>query len=612
MIQSFSVKMKAALNLRRAVRMVWQAGPGGMVLSALFVFLKGAMPLAHLYLLKGMIDAVTVGIDQADAMYAFGAVGIWVAAAGVAALAQIGLQQVSAYLAERQSIRVEYHIQERLHAKSVAVDLGFYENPSHLDTLHRAQQEGPYRPTRIVTGLFRMGENSVALVMIAGVLFVFKWFAALLLFVAVLPGIAARWFGSQYAFKSNQRQTPAERKSWYYHTMLTSTEHAREIRMLNLGPLLARRYRRLKRRVRQLRLSVFRIRAVCDSVVQGAAAVLVFGMLGYIAFKTVNGAITIGAMVMYFQAFQKGLGCQRTLVEALTNLYEDNLFLSHFYAFLDMPTMVKEPENPVRVSNTSPSEIIFDRVTFRYPGQSRVVLKEVSFKIHPGEVVALVGANGSGKSTLIKLLCRFYDPIDGRITMNGADLRNLDLQGLRRHVGVMFQDAVKYHLSVRDNIGFGNIPPHGAYRASEAALETAARQVGADGFISQLPDEINTVLGNRFSKGTEISMGQWQKLALARTFISPAQVRVLDESASVLDVESEYAIFSRFKQMLAGRSAIIVSHRFSSVRMADRIVVMEEGRITEIGSHEALLEKEGRYGRLYRQQFDPFVASWQN
>ncbi len=354
---SFSIKIKAALNLQRAVRMVWQAGPRGMVLSALLIFFQGAMPLAHLYLLKGLIDAVTAGIGQTDASYAFGPVVNWIVAAGVAAIVQIGLQQASAYLAEKQSIRVEDYIQERLLAKSVEVDLSFYENPAYLDTLHRAQQEGPYRPTRIVNGLFRLGENSVALVMIAGALFIFKWFAALLLFVAVLPGIAARWFGSKYAFKSNQRQTPAVRKSWYYHTMLTTTEHAREIRMLGLGPLLTRRFRRLKRGLRQMRLSVFRIRTLSDSAVQGAATVLVFGMLGYIAFKTISGAITIGAMVMYFQAFQKGLGCQQAMVEALANLYEDNLFLSHFYAFLDMPCVVKEPKNPIRVpSHRSPAQ----------------------------------------------------------------------------------------------------------------------------------------------------------------------------------------------------------------------------------------------------------------
>ena len=599
---SFSGKIKAALNLQRAVRMVWRAGRGGMVVSALFVVLQGTMPLAHLYLLKGMIDAVTAGIGQADVPHAFGSVAIWIAAAGVAALVQIGLQQVSTYLAERQSVRVEDHIQEQLHAKSTRVDLSFYENPAYLDTLHRAQQEGPYRPTRIVNGLYRLGENSVALIMIASALFVFKWFAALLLFVAVLPGIAVRWFGSRYAFKSHQRQTRAERKAWYYHTMLTGAEHAREIRMLGLGPLLTRRFKRLRRRLRQLRLSVIRIRSLSDGAVQCAATLLVFGMLGYIASQTISGAITIGAMIMYFQAFQKGLGCQRAMVEALAGLYEDNLFLSHFYAFLDTPTKVKEPGNPVRIANTAPAEIIFDKVTFHYPGQSCPVLNEVSFQVKPGEVVALIGANGSGKSTLIKLLCRFYDPVCGRITMNGTDLRELALHDLRRHVGVMFQDAVKYHLTVRDNIGFGDVPRHEPYRVSDVACETAARQADADGFVSQLPDGVDTVLGNRFSKGAEISIGQWQKLALARTFMSPASVQVLDEPASALDTASEYKIFSRFKQLLDGRSAIIISHRFSAVRMADRIVVMEEGRIIESGSHEALIGKAGRYSRLYRQQ----------
>jgi ATP-binding cassette subfamily B protein len=312
----------------------------------------------------------------------------------------------------------------------------------------------------------------------------------------------------------------------------------------------------------------------------------------------VQGGITLGDMVMYFGAFQRGLGYLRQLLGNLAALYENNLFISNFYEFLDLAPKIKEPLKPSPLPRPMKQGIVLDHVSFKYPSGNREVLKDISLSIRPDEVVALVGENGSGKTTLMKLLCRLYDPLRGTITIDGIDLRQFETKLLRQEISIIFQDYAQYYLTARENIWFGNIE----LSPDSEKIKAATKHAGADSLISSLPKKYETILGKWFEDGEELSIGEWQKIALARAFLRESQFIVLDEPASSLDAKTEYEVFKRFRKLREGRAAVLISHRFSTVRMADRIFVFHEGKIIESGSHEELVRYAGKYANLFEKQ----------
>jgi ATP-binding cassette subfamily B protein len=323
-----------------------------------------------------------------------------------------------------------------------------------------------------------------------------------------------------------------------------------------------------------------------------------FGSFGVIAWRTMNGAITLGDMVMYFGAFQRGQDFFREMLTAAAGLHEDNLFLADLEAFLSLEPKVHEPVAPKPVPRPFRKGIVLDHVSFRYPGSDRPVLDGIDLEIHPGEHVALVGENGSGKSTLVKLLCRLYDPTGGSIRIDGIDLRDFRSDELRREIGVIFQDYVQYHLTALENIGFGNT----AVPFDRERVVAAARYAGADEVVAGLKDGYDTYLGKRFGAGAELSIGQWQKIAIARAFMRDSQLIVMDEPTSALDPRAEFEVFARFHELAASRSAVLVSHRLSTVRMADRIYVLADGQIVECGNHDELVHRGGTYAHLFETQ----------
>ena len=474
----------------------------------------------------------------------------------------------------------------------------YYESARYYDTLQRAQQEAPFRPTHIVNGLVQVGQNGISLVAMAALLFLFHWIIAAILFVAVIPGIAVRLRYAGKMYRRQREQTSTERQAGYLNWILTGSSHAKEIRLFDLGPLLAGRFRDLRRKLRREKLEIAARRSLAELVAQTSATVAIYGAYAFIAYRTVQGTITLGDLVMYFQAFQRGQGFLQEMLSGLAGLYEDNLFLSNLYEFLDLKRKVIEPAHGSPIPQPMKTGVVFDHVGFRYPTGSRKVLEDISLVIRPGEVVALVGENGSGKTTLIKLLCRLYDPVDGNITLDGTDLRQFETTALRRNISVILQDYAKYHLSARENIWFGNT----ALAPDHERIVAAARQAGADDLIAALPHGYETILGKRFEDGEELSIGEWQKVALARAFLRDAQIIVLDEPTSSMDAKAEYAVFQNFRQLAAGRTAILISHRFSTVRMADRIYVLKDGSITEGGTHEELIHRGGTYARLFETQ----------
>jgi ATP-binding cassette subfamily B protein len=595
--RSIAEKIRLALRLDWALKVVWSAAPGWMLSSLGLSLCEGLLPLLTIYLIKRVVDAVAAAMagggpsTGADTL-------LWVALAGAASLLAAACRSAAGLVREAQVAAVTDHVADDLHARSVEVDLGYYEDPRFYDTLHRAQQEAPYRPARIVDGLVRLSQGSLTLAAMIGLLVHFRWWVAAVLLLVSLPGIILRLRHSDRLFDWRRRRTEMERKSWYYHWLLTEGGAAKELRLFDLSGLFRERYRSIRDCLRRERLSLGFRRSIADLAAQLLGTAAVFGSFAVIALAAASGTISLGDLVMYLAAIQRGLGALQETLGSMADLYEDNLFLSNYFEFMALRPAVADPARPEPLPHPLRTGIVFDNVTFRYPADQRPVLENLSFRIQPGEVVALVGANGSGKTTLVKLLCRLYDPGSGRILLDGTDLRSLRTGDLRQAVSVLFQDYVQYNLTARENIWLGarQMDP------ADPRIESAARQAGADSLVGRLPAGYDTVLGHWFEDGHELSVGEWQKLALARAFLRDTPIIVLDEPTSALDAVAESRVFQAFRNLTAGRTAILISHRFSTVRLADRIFVLEGGRLAESGSHAELMAAGGSYAAMYSAQ----------
>jgi ATP-binding cassette, subfamily B, bacterial len=586
--------LRQALRVDRALGLVWRSSPGWTLINLGLVAAQGLLPLAGLYLMKQIIDSVTAGIQAVDKGAAFQPVLTWVLLAGAVGLAMALFRSLGDLAGETQSQVVTDYVSDRLHAQSIAVDLEYYEDPRFQDTLHRAQQEAPFRPTRILLGLIEVVRNGLSLAGIVVLLFTYNFFLALALLGAALPTGLVRFLYARRAYRFEEGLTEKERRAWYYHFLVTDPGQAKEIRLFQLGRLFQERFRDLRKVLREGRLALKGRRTGMDFSAQALATAAVFGSLALIAWEALQGAITLGGLVIYYQGFHLGLGAFQAVLRGLAGLYEDNLFLNNFYHFLDLKPKVSIPDRPVPVP-ALPREIRFRKVAFSYPGKGEKVLSDIDLSLRSGEVIALVGENGSGKTTLIKLLSRLYDPTGGTITVDGIDLREFDPAEWRRRIGILFQDYAHYYLTATENIGLGK--GGGAWNAGEVAR--AARLSGAEPIIAGLPAGYDTVLGTWFEGGRELSTGEWQKIALARTFIREAPVVVLDEPTSSLDPLAEGELFRQFKEVIRDRAGILISHRCSTVRLAHRIYVLHQGRIIEEGSHQTLMGLGGRYSRLF-------------
>ncbi len=586
------------LRLGRALKLVWSVAPGWTAASVALTILQGVLPLAAVWLLKLIVDAIARGITESDHSAAFRHVALLIGLAAVVGLAAVIMRSLGALTDQILGRAVTDHVTDLIHAKSVAVDLEYYENPEYHDALYRAQQEAPFRPMSTVSNLTSTGQALVTLLSMAGLLLTLHWAVGLIVLAAAVPGAVVRFLYSGRLFAWQRKQTEVERQSYYAHWLLTDSAHAKEIRLFDLGDRFRVWHRELRQRLRRGLIGIAARRSLAE-LSSGAVAVLaVFGAFAYIAWRALKGSISVGLVVLYYQAFQTSLGSLQAVLRGLAALYEDSLFLSFYDEFMALEPRVLPPDHPLPLPRPMQQGIRFEHVDFSYPDTDRTALRDLSLTIRPGEVTALVGPNGSGKTTLVKLLCRLYDPSSGAVTMDGTDLRRFDLVDLRREMSVIFQDFAQYQLTARENIRLGNV----GLTESDPVIEAAARDSGADETIRGLRHGYDTILGKWFDEGEELSVGEWQKVALARAFVRDAQILVLDEPTSALDPQAEWDVFQHIKELARGRAVILISHRFSTVRSADQIHIFDQGRIIESGTHEELVALGGRYAEMYEVQ----------
>jgi ATP-binding cassette subfamily B protein len=563
------------------------------------LLVQGLLPVATVYLTRLLVDDLVAAAGTGGTWPTLAPVLLLVALmAGIMLVAEV-LRSAAGWVRTAQGELVKDHISGLIHQKSVEADLAFYESPEYHDRLHRARDEAGYRPVALVEGLGQLFQNGITLLAMGAVLLPFGLWLPLALLASTLPafGVVLHYNLEQHHWR--QRTTADERRTWYYDWLLTSGDTAAELRLFGLGPMFQSLYQALRRRLREERLRLARKGAVAE-LAAGTVALLITGAaMAWMVRQALLGLVTLGGLALFYQAFQQGQRLMRSLLDGVSQVYTNALFLGNLFEFLALRPRVTDPHQPAAAPRILQAGIRFQQVTFRYPGSERVALHDFSLAIPAGQVVALVGPNGAGKSTLIKLLCRLYDPDAGRIEVDGIDLKDLEIAKLRRLIAVLFQRPVHYSATVAENIALGSLTD-----AGRAEVEEAARAAGADEPVAHLPHGYDTLLGKWFTGGTELSVGEWQRLALARAFLRQAPILLLDEPTSAMDSWAEADWHERFRRLAAGRTVVIITHRFTTAMRADIIHVMAEGRIAESGSHQELVARGGLYARSWAAQLN--------
>ncbi len=493
---------------------------------------------------------------------------------------------------------VQDHISGLIHRKSIAADLAFYESPDFYDHLHRARDEAGSRPMVLVEKLGTVVQNGVTLAAMLAVLAGFGIWLPVALLLSTIPALAVVLRYAVVQHQLRMTTTPVVRRIWYYDWILTSGEHASEVRLFALGDYFEGAYRELRKFLREKRINLARSQGLAELLAGASTLAVTAAACVWMVFRTLRGQLSLGDLALLYQAFQQGLRLARELLQNVGELYQNTLFLGNLFEFLELVPRVISPVSPVPVPRQLQEGIRFQNICFRYPDRQRLALNDFELFVPKGQVVAIVGPNGAGKSTLVKLLCRFYDPETGSITIDGTDLRNFAVDELRQQVTVLFQQPVHYNASVRENIGLGDLSKMG----DDGLICAAAEAAGAETFIRRLPAGYENLLGHWFDKGVELSVGEWQRLALARAFVRQAPILILDEPTSAMDPWAEADWLRRFRDLAVGRTALVITHRFTTAMLADEIHVMEEGRVLESGSHKELIARGGRYAMWWSAQ----------
>jgi ABC-type multidrug transport system fused ATPase/permease subunit len=580
------------------LQLVWEADRVNALFLVALSLVMSLQPAAMAWVGKLIIDGVVAAVksptpESRARMLMLVGLQLAIAAAGLL------IGRLNLLLNSLIRARLGNLINERILQKALTLELRHFEDPALYDKLQNARREASARPLSLATSALDIVTRLITLASFGVLLWSIAWWAVFALAVSAAPAFVVEARLSGEGFRLLSWRAPEGRKLNYLEWILTRDSHVKEVKLYALGQLILGRYRDLFAKFfsqdAALSKRRFWLQLFSSLLAQGA----LYGCYGYAVWRAVEGNLTLGDLSLAFSLFTTGQGAFSGLLTTAAGMYEDALFMSNLFAFLNVPAPGEAATlAPPRTLSKGPHPLVLEQVSFRYPGKEKWALKDISLTLRAGEKLGLVGENGAGKSTLIKLLLRLYDPTEGRITYGGVDLRELDPADLRRRFGAVFQDFVRYQFPVSENIGLGEP----ALLSDRAAIERAAEAGGAAEVVKGLPRGYDTVLGSWFDDAQDLSAGQWQKLAVSRAFMRDAEVLILDEPTASIDAEAELQMFERFARLARERTAVIISHRFSTVRLADEIAVLEGGRLVELGSHDALVKRQGRYAGLFELQ----------
>ena len=582
-------------NLVKAIGLVWDITRKWTIIWACILIVQGLLPVATVYLTKAFINSLTITVTSGGT--------------DVSRTIFLGLLFVVIYLANsiagfaqklvkiKQSEIIQDSMTNRIHEKALEMDMAFFESPESFDKLYRAQIDAKNMPQTLLDNLGMLAQSFITLFAMAGILFSFGIMLPVLLFIGTVPAVFVMGYYSRKMNVWRKSRTPDFRMSGYYDHMITHRNAVQEIRLFGLGDHFKKAYQDIRAVLRDEKISLTKEQALAELSAQLFGMAIIASAIGWILLKASHGKASLGDIAMLYQAFNQGQSLMRNVLGNVGTIYRNSMFVDDLFIFFSMQPKVKNPADPIETGQTLIDGITFDSVTFRYPCGIHDVIKDFSLQIPADRTTAIVGPNGAGKSTLTRLICRFYDPAEGRVLFDGIDAKDIDLDKHRGRISVLFQEPVHFNASAFDNIAYGSLESSPTMND----VKKAAVSSGADAPISMLPNGYETVLGKWFG-GSDLSMGEWQRVALARAFLRDSAILMLDEPTSSMDSWAENDWLKRFKALAKGKTALIITHRFTTAMQADIIHVMDHGIVVESGTHEELIKKDGMYARSWKEQ----------
>lgn len=593
---SFRERISALANLPLFFKMVWQTNPGMTLANLALRIVRSATPLAMLYIGKLIIDQVILRSRSAgphDLSLLWELIAAEFALAICSDLLNRAISLVDSLSGDLFNKKTSIQIMEH----AATLDLDQFEDSVFYDKLERARQQTVGR-TILLSQVMSQVQDLITMAFLAAGLLVFNPWLILLLFVAILPSFLGESYFNDKSYALTRGQTPERRELDYLRFLGASDETAKELKIFNLSGFVIDRFSTLSDRFYAANKKLSIGRSAWGTLFALIGTGGYYGAYVIIIFNAVSGKVTIGELTFLAGSFRQLRSLLEGILNRFTQVSQGAIYLRDFFEFFEISPRITTAAKPIPFPNPIQTGFTFEDVGFQYLHSERWANRHLSFTLLPGEKLALVGENGAGKTTLVKLLARLYDPTEGRILLDGIDLKNYDLADLRMNMGIIFQDYIRYQMSFSQNIAVGNIRE----KENDALIRSAAHQSLADQLAEKLPEHYNQMLGKMFAQGVDLSGGEWQKVALARAYMKDAQLLILDEPTAALDARAEYEVFQRFAELTEGKSAVLISHRFSTVRMADRVLVLEKGELIEIGTHDQLLVKKGRYAELFNLQ----------
>lgn len=593
--RNFKEQFSALRNLPRFFTLIWQTSRRFTLINVVLRLVKSVIPLAMLYVGKLIIDEIVLLIEVSvpDPTYLWWLLGAELGLAIISDVINRGITLVDILLGDLFSNQTSVEIIQH----AARLDMYQFENPEFYDKLERARRQTSSRTALMSQVLQQLQEFITVLTLGAGLIAFNPWLI-LILVIAVIPSFLGESHFNQRSYSLTRSWTPERRELDYLRYIGASDTTAKEVKIFNLSDFLAKRFAGLSHQYYLANRKIAVQRAGWGVLLSALGTLAYYGAYVVIALQTISGAITLGTLTFLTGSFARMRGMLQSIMNRFSRITESALYLQDLFDFLELEPSIKTESDSVPFPDTVQRGFTFENVGFRYPGTDKWAIRNLSFQLQPGEKLALVGENGAGKTTLVKLLARLYDPSEGRILIDGVDLRTINLESLRRNIGIIFQDYIRFQLKAKENLAVGNIDQ----LANLDLIEASAQKSMANEVIDELPERYEQFLGKRFKDGVDLSGGQWQKIALGRAYMRDAQLLILDEPTAALDARAEHEVFLRFSELIEGKSAVLISHRFSTVRMADRILFLENGQLLELGTHQELLEKGGKYAELFQLQ----------